>query len=171
MENKKMSLAALRREANSGTLSLELIERFGKTGADIPHCLQGSRQVVRTNSVSFTLKNTEGKESELYLLPAKLVDYDGSMLTIYEAAHRDPTEEERNILAAARRERESFEKNNMYANSFWVEEDFIAKSSCPWMSGKDKKIKGKKYIPWEDKVRDQSVRGSAILKYKVVSKS
>lgn len=60
-----MTLAELKRNANSGKMKLELIERYGETGDDIIERLRGIRKVLRANTVGLILENLDGAESEL----------------------------------------------------------------------------------------------------------
>ena len=48
----KKTLAQLKRDAKNGNLVLEMVERFGKTGEDIPPRLRGPRPLVDSNSVA-----------------------------------------------------------------------------------------------------------------------
>ena len=98
---KKLSLAALKRHANSGTMYLEMTEWYGKTGADIKVRLQGIRKVLGANSVALKILNNTGETSECRLdHGATLVDYDGENLVIYAIGKRKPTEEEQKLFAA-----------------------------------------------------------------------
>ncbi len=51
---KKLTLADLKRDAKSGRLRLEFVERYGK---EIPEHLQGIREVIGANSVCIKLRN------------------------------------------------------------------------------------------------------------------
>lgn len=150
------SLAQLKRDAKTGNMSLELIERFGSTGDDIPERLHGIRKVVSCNTVGFILKNANGQQSELRFENAKLTEYEGDTLTIYEPAYRDPNEIELAVLAEARKIEEDYEKNCPWGNSYWTRRKYILNSPCPWLSGSEKRC-GKSYN--FDKVRDTSIRG------------
>ena len=92
------TLADLKRDAGSGKLSLELIERFGQTGNEIKSTMIGIRKVVGCNTVSLSLLNNDGNISELRFGSAKLIEYGDDTLTLYLAAHRELTEEEQKIL-------------------------------------------------------------------------
>ena len=80
------TLAQLKRDADSGRMSVMLLWRFGKTGNDIPREMRGVRKVFRANSVGLVLE-FNGKESTLYTDSAKLVEYDGKTLTFYRAGY------------------------------------------------------------------------------------
>ena len=94
------TLADLKRDATSGKIQFELIERYGKIGDEIPKKIRGIRTVEKVNTVAILLKNSEGIISELrFPLSAKLVEYDGETLTIFARGERVLTEQEQKILA------------------------------------------------------------------------
>ena len=164
---KKLSLAQLKRDANSGRLSLLLTEWYGKTGEEIKPRLQGVRKVLRANTIAIILQNLDGAESECRLdHGAALVDYDGESLTIYAIGKRKPTEEERALLNAWQKKEKEIVEKNWYSEPYWYKMEFFKDSKFPYLNGSEM-IRGKKYIPWEDMVMDCSIRGEAILKYKV----
>lgn len=156
---KRMTLAQLKRDANSGCLVLEMVERYGDTGEQIPQRLRGKRPVTRSNSVGIFLRNVSGEESEMRLDNAKLTEYTGDELVIYSAGYRDLTEQEKEILDTANQIRA--EHDGVY----WYARGFVNQSACPWMLGD--LVRGKKYDRCKEKVLDYSVRGSVILRYKV----
>ncbi len=160
----RMTLAQLKRDANSGTLLLEMVERYGDTGEAIPKKLRGKRKVLQTNSVTLILLNADGEESTLYIDSAKLIDYTDDALVVYNPGLREPTDEEKKDLD----EINSIYKKyaDTYNGGYWQGKDFGMKSSCPWMLGYDK-IRGKRYESHNEMVRDDAVRGEKCLKYKV----
>lgn len=162
-----MTLTQLKRDANSGKLTLELIERFGKTGENIPNTLRGMRKVTGSNSVGIFLQNENGQTSELTIKSAKLVEYTNDMLLIYEAGEREPTEEERRVLNEWDKLEKEYYKNNPYGDTFWKKKLYFQNSICPWMSGFSDTIRGKRYQMHNQKVLDNKLRGNIILKYKV----
>lgn len=91
------NLAQLKRDANSGKMELLLFWRYGATGDNLPNRLRGRRKVLRANSVGLVVQ-TGAEETMLYIENAKLIDYDGEILTVYRPAYRDPTAEERFVL-------------------------------------------------------------------------
>lgn len=99
------TLADLKRDAAGGKIKFELIERYGETGDEIPERLRGIRSVSKVNTVGITLVNSEGLISELRFEGAKLVEYDGKSLTIYDRGERDLTEQERKSLPIGRKSR------------------------------------------------------------------
>lgn len=159
------TLAQLKRDADSGRMSVMLLWRFGKTRNDIPREMRGVRKVFRANSVGLVLE-LNGKESTLYTDSAKLVEYDGKMLTFYRAGYRPPTEEERFVLNTWLSKETAYYQKNPFGNCYGMRKDYFAASTCPWMDGMNK-IRGKKYCPEKDKVLDYSVRGEMILRYEV----
>lgn len=157
-----MTLAQLKRDANSGKMSLELIERYGST--EIIERLKGIRKVKKSNSVAIILINLDGKESELRIDSAKLIDYDGKHLTIYAAGTREPSEEEKSILI---KRDELYKKYaDTYSGGFWQVKQMFEKSKFPYMAGHET-IKGKRYDHNTGLVYDNSIKGEVILKYNV----
>lgn len=159
------TLAQLKRDADSGRMSVMLLWRFGKTGNDIPKEMRGVRKVFRANSVGLVLE-LNGKESTLYTDSAKLVEYDGKTLILYRAGYRALTAEERFVLNTWKSKEDEYYQRNPFGNCFGKRKDYFASSTCPWMDGINK-IRGKKYYPDKDKVLDYSVRGEMILRYEV----
>ena len=76
-----------------------MVERFGKTGDEIPESFRGIRSIKSVNTVSIMLATADGFTSRFYFPPAKLIEYDGKTLVIYARGERDLTEQERKILA------------------------------------------------------------------------
>jgi len=163
----RYTLSDLKRRAAAGAIKFELVERYGKTSDAIPPRCRGIRTVKRVNTVGIMLMTADGQESELRLnTGAKLIDYDGESLTIYDAGEREVTPEEQKCLNEARRIVEDYERRNPYGDGwFWLQKDYYRHCPCPWMNGSDT-IKGKRYN-YNGKVIDNSVRGAAILKYRI----
>jgi hypothetical protein len=161
------TLAELKRNANEGRMSLELIEWYGKFGNDIPERLHGIRKVKKSNTVALFLVNKDGKESEMRIdCGASLIEYNGKTLVVYASGEREATEEEQNVLNGYKRLQEEYYKENPYGDFYWKSKDYFKNCSCPWMSGFDE-IKGKKYQSWNGKIRDNAVKGTVILRYNV----
>lgn len=151
------TLAKFVRDAQEG-MSLEIIERFGKTGDEIPERLRGVRKIIHINTYKMELMNAQSEVSSMWFESAKLVEYDGETLTIYNPIRRELTPEEQRILDKINAKETYFQKVECARNS-----------SCPWINPfGNKVIKGKKYLSWENKVLDRSVRGEMILKYRVI---
>ena len=143
------TLADFKRDAASGKIKLEMVERYGKTGEEIPERYRGIRAIQSVNTVEIMLETADGLTSSLDFPPAKLIEYDGKSLTIYEGGERDLTEQER----------------NPYGNAYWKKKDYFKKCPCPWLAGYEP-VKGK-YYNYNGKILDNQVRGNAILKYNV----
>lgn len=161
-----MTLAKLKRDAQSGTIKFEMTERYGKTGEEIPERCRGIRSVSKVNTVAIVLVTADGKESELRLGSAKLIEYDGKSLTIYEPGERDVTAEEQAVLDGAKKISERHFAVNPYGNGgFWECKQFFKDSPCPWMCGYET-VRGKRYN-YNGKVIDNSIKGKAILRYTI----
>lgn len=151
------TLAKFVRDAKAG-MSLELIWRYGKTGDDIDDRLRGVRKVTRVSRYKMDMMNTQGQESFLDFGSAKLVEYDGEYLTVYNPISRELTEDEQHVL----------DKINS-TDMFFLKKEYARNSSCPWIDPYGSKIiKGKRYISHENKVLDWSMRGEMILKYRIM---
>lgn len=160
-----MKLADLKRDAASGKIKLELVERYGKTGEEIPERIRGIRTVSKTNTVAIFLANADGVESELRFDSAKLVEYDGKSLTIYERGERDLTEQEQKILADWQKIEDDYYQRNPHGDAYWKKKDYFKNCPCPWLAGYET-VRGK-YYKYNGKVLDNQVRGNVILKYNV----
>lgn len=157
-----MSVAALRRDGNSGKMCVELVERYGKTGDLIPGNLRGIRPVVNVNSVSVRIRTADGRISHLDInTGAKLIEYDGKFLSIYNPGQRDMTQEEKNVMDVWR----GIEMESSCYNPYFKKLDFFNHSPFPWLMGSET-VRGKRYL-YNGKIQDNSIRGELILKYKV----
>lgn len=157
------TLAELKREVNTGKLKFEMIYRFGVA---IPEKMQGLRQATRASSVAIMLLNNQGQESELRIDTAKLIDYDGETLTVYQAAERDLTEEEKAIKAKEVAYVDEYLKRNPYGEPYWQEVAFYKEhKDFAYLSGWDEH-KGKRYT-YNGKIFDKSIKGEKILQYKI----
>lgn len=159
------TLADFKRDAANGKIKLEMVERYGKTGEEIEERLRGIRSIIKSNTVGITLITKDGRPSELRYPAAKLIDYDGKFLTIYERGERDLTEQEQEILADWQRIEDDYYSKNPYGETYWKGKDYFKNCPCPWLDGY-KTVRGK-YYNYNGKVLDNQIRGRAILKYKV----
>lgn len=159
------TLADFKRDAASGKIKLEMVERFGKTGEEIPERCRGIRVIQSVNTVEIMLETADGLTSSLDFPPAKLIEYDGKSLIIYERGERDLTEQERKILADWQKIEDDYYKQNPYGDAYWKKKDYFKKCPCPWLAGYET-VKGK-YYNHNGKILDNQVRGNAILKYNV----
>lgn len=111
------------------------------------------------------LETADGLTSSLDFPPAKLIEYDGKSLTIYEGGERDLTEQEKKILADWQKIEDDYYKQNPHGDAYWKKKDYFKKCPCPWLAGYEP-VKGK-YYNYNGKILDNQVRGNAILKYNV----
>lgn len=158
------TLADLKRDANSGRMYMMMMERYGST--EIIDRLKGVRPVLRSNTVAIILRNQDGRESEMRFENAALTEYTGDTLTIYNPGERDLTPEEQAVLNQAEAERERYEKENPYSESYWHMKQFFKNCPFPYLAGNET-IKGKRY-QYNGKIQDNKIKGKAILKYKIV---
>lgn len=161
------TLADLKRDAANGKIKLELVERYGESGDEIPERLRGIRTVSKVNTVAIFLINNDGVESELRFGFAKLVEYDGENLTIYTSGERDLTEQERKVLADWQQIEDDYYQSNPYGDvyGYWKRKDYFKNCPYPWLAGHET-IRGKRYN-YNGKILDNQVKGNAILKYRV----
>lgn len=159
------TLADLKRDAASGKFSFEMVERFGKSGEEIPTRCRGIRTVQKVNTVGIIFVTADGLTSSLDFPAAKLVDYDGKSLTIYERGERDLTEQERKILADWQKIEDDYYRENPYGDTYWKRKDYFKNCPCPWLGGYET-VRGK-YYNYNGKILDNQIRGKAILKYRV----
>ena len=161
------TLTELKRDAASGKLKLELVERFGKTGESIPERLRGIRSAVGVNTVAIKLQNGNGEVSELRLPRSSLVSYDGKTLTVYQPGLRAVTDGEREVLRGAEAARACYERQYPGSDPYYKLVRYYAESPCPWMRPYGDEKQGKRYDAQKDKVLDRSVKGEAALRYLV----
>ncbi len=159
------TLAEFKRDAASRKIKLEMYERYGKTGEEIPERCRGIRTIQKVNTVGIILVTTDGLTSELRFPSAKLVEYDGKFLTIYARGERDLTEQEQKILENWKKIEDDYYLKNPCGDSYWKRKDYFNGCPCPWLAGYET-VRGK-YYNYNGKVLDNQVRGNAILKYKV----
>lgn len=159
------TMAQLKREAKNGGLYLEILERYG-SAENIRETMKGKREVVGANTVAIFLKNTDGCKSELRFSSASLVEYTEETLTIYEAGERDLTVEEKAFLDEWERIEKEYIERNPDSDTYWKKKFYFEKSPFQYLNGWDKKC-GKRFKPYERKVVDDSIRGEAVLRYKV----
>lgn len=159
------TLADFKRDAANGKIKLEMVERYGKSGEEIPARCRGIRIVKKVNTVGITLETSDGLTSELDFPAAKLIEYDGKTLTIYDKGERDLTEQERKILADWQKIEDDYYRNNPYGESYWKKKDYFKNCPCPWLAGFEM-VRGK-YYNHNGKILDNQIRGNAILKYNV----
>lgn len=158
-----MTLAQLKREANTQSISAEMIYRYGK---EIPERLRGIRKATRANTVAVFFQNADGSESELLIKAASLIDYDGETLTIYEPGKREPNAEEKAILQEYERLKKKHEEENPFSDGYCFKVSFFNKSKpYDYLSGFET-IRGKRYN-YDGTITDNAIKGAAIIKYKI----
>lgn len=161
------TLAELKRNANTGSMVLEMTERYGNT--DLPERLRGRRKVTGANTVALKLRNADGAESEMRFGSASLIEYTDNALIIYNAGYRELTDEEMEELNRAKEERERYQKEYPYCDSFWHMKAFWKASKYPWLydCGELKQGKMLRHTKDGDRIQDNAIKGDAILKYNV----
>lgn len=164
----KFNLSEMKRLAQQGAYSLEMLEWFGKSGDDIRENLRGIRKAIGSNSVAIILENADGNPSELRICSAKLFECDGEHLTIYGIGERLPTEEEQAVLDQWKAIEEDYYEKSPHGNAFWKKKKFFEESACPWMYPYlDRMIRGMKYDQGKSLVRDNKVRGTVLIRYRI----
>lgn len=154
------TLAQLKRDAKAGNIETRMTYRYGE---EIPERLQGWRKLVNSNSVAIFFRNADGKESELRIRTAALVDYDENALTVYGIGQRELTDEER----AALYEWEAIEAGlTMWDSGYWKKKDFFEKRGMEHLEGFEF-VRGLKYDRNTGKVYDMQVRGDVELRYEL----
>ena len=176
-----MSIAQLKRDANSGKFSAVMVERFGDP--NIPEKLQGKRRMKKANTVSVTFENADGKESLLYLPAASLLEYDGKTLAVYQPGYREPTQEEKKTLD----EWEKISSTDEYRRQmeydclsdgntcYWKREKFFSDRNAKYLIGGSYYYKqrgmlldpARRYNGDPKYIRDDRVRGERSLLYDV----
>ena len=162
------TLSQLKRDAKSGKVYMEMIERFGST--DIPDKLKGRRQLVDANSVGVKFLNNDGKKSELRVEAASLIEYTDKELTAYTPGLRDLTEAEKDIMDSWELQRdkrmEELDLMTDGSSQYWKRKTFFIDAGYEYLLGNTKQ--GKKYDFNTKKVRDNKIKGDVELKYKII---
>lgn len=154
------TLAQLKRDAKTGTIEAKLVYRFG---AEIPDRLQGWRRLIDSNTVGVTFLNANGRESELRISSANLIDYNENSLVLYGTGLRDLTDEERAVM----REWEAIQAElPIWDSGYWKKLDFFKKRDMEWLLGYEF-VRGKKYDYNTGKVYDRQVRGAVEIAYEL----
>lgn len=165
----KKSLAQLKRDAKTGNLKVEMVERFGNT--DIPESLQGIRTAIKSNTQGITFKNSKGGTSELRIESASLLEYTDKEIVVYNPGTRELTADEQNIFdqweAKRDKKQEEIDLLTDGSNSYWKRKHFFIDNGYEYLLGHEKK-QGKKYDFNTGKVLDNTIKGDVILRYKIV---
>jgi hypothetical protein len=170
------SFAELKRDAKKGTIWMEMVERFGKTGEDIPLRLRGPRLLVGANNVAIFFSNANGEKSECRIARASLIDYDENGLTVYGFGMRPMNADETKCWVAWEEYEQSDEYKTLVDNdvrfgwnrSWWCKKDFFTVRGFPYLVTDAWDKYGKKRDWNTGMIMDKNVRGDAILKYRIV---
>lgn len=162
----KLTLAQFKRDASSGHMGLELIERYGKK-IDKPVIVPVVK--VQTNGVYLKRGNNE---SFLDYPFASLFEYTGDMVKVYEAGKRVPNEMEQRVLTQWKRIENSPEYQQRARvdalsdgmGTWYQQKAFFDKSPCPYLFT-DKN--GMKFDYKTGKIVDPKVKGECVLIYRV----
>lgn len=168
-----LTLAQLKRDAKSGKLYGEMTEQFGST--EIPERMRGQRKIVDANSVGITFLNADGKKSECGIDRATLVEYTGDSLTVFQPGYRDLDADEIRVMNGWKKitETEDYKRRAEVdilsdgSSTYWQQKGFFRDAGKEYLMGFEEQA-GCKYDFNTGKIRDKSIRGDAILKYKIV---
>ena len=168
-----LTLAQLKRDAKSGKLYGELVERFGST--EILERLRGLRKILDANSVGITFLNTDGKKSECRIEKAALAEYTGDSLTVYNPGFRDLNADEIRIMDGWKKIASTDEYKRQSevdalsdgSSTYWQEKAYYHNAGKMYLMGLEEQA-GCQYDFNTGKIRDSSIKGDAILKYKIV---
>ena len=156
------TLAELKREVNKGNLYFEMVYRYGE---EIPERCKGIRRGVRANSVAIYIETQDGKQSELRIPYASLMEYDGNRLVIYQAGQRDLTEQEQAVLNSLKTAESEYYKANPYGDYFWQKQAYFKSHKEFYHLAGWESHNGKYYR--NGKVTDSAIKGKKILEYKI----
>jgi len=171
MAKKFLTLAQFKRDASTGKMGLELLERFGKKSDDHYIC-----PVVEVCSKNVKLKKKDGRISTLDLNYASLVEYDGETLKVYSVGLRELTDLEKSVMEGWKKITDTEEyKEQAYrdamtdgSSTYYKDRHYFLNSPCPYLYIDEKE---KRYDYNTGKVYDPKVKGNCILKYKVYKRS
>lgn len=163
-DKKGLSFAQLRRDALSGHMALELVERYGKKPEQSVIC-----PVCKVETKSIYILR-DGKESWIHMPYASLVYYDGRVLEVYAAGLRDLTPVEKKVMDGWKEitSTESYKSaamSDVYSDgssTYYKQERYFRDSPCPYLFYDD----GSKKLDMKTgKVRDSKIKGMLELKY------
>lgn len=159
------SMCEFREHASSGTMYLEVVEKQGCIGDELPETVRGIRRVVSANGSGIKVQNPNGTTNSIHFLSAKLMEYQDKVLTIYEPGYRPVTAQEQELLDECQRLVEECQEKTPERNPYWVRANFLNNCPCPWLMG-TAPVRGKQYMP-DGTVRDSAIRGKVSIRYKV----
>lgn len=162
----RLTLAQFKRDASSGHMGLELLERYGKK-IDKPVIVPVVK--VQTNGVYLKRGNNE---SFLDYPFASLFEYTGDMLKVYEAGKREPNELEQCILNNWKKveshpefqQRARVDALTDGMSTWYQQKAFFDNSACPYLFTRKN---GMEYDRRTGKVIDPKIKGECVLVYKV----
>jgi hypothetical protein len=166
MKGKVLTLAQFKRDAKTGHMGLELVERYGKK--------ENKRQivpVVKVQAEGVVLKR-DNKESYLDIPFASLVEYTGETLKVYDMGKRPLNDLELRVLNEWRKientkeyiERARIDVLTDSSLTYYREKKFFESSPCPYLFISSKRFR---YNKGDTFIYDAQVKGKCILKYNV----
>lgn len=165
---KILTFADFKRDASTGKMGLELIERFGKS----EHRPVRLIKRVKSEGVELWDSNSPSGTSDLTVKSAKLIEYDRETLKVFEIGLRPLNEKEQQVMNTWK-QIESTEKYQKQAEidlltdsnrTYYEKERFFNESSCSYLFHSNGRMS---YDYNTGMVRDCKVRGKLILLYKV----
>ena len=172
MAKKLLTLAQFKRDAATGKMGLELVERYGKKTNDFYIC-----PVVEVRTKSIKLKKKDGTMSILDLDYASLVEYDGENLKVYSIGLRELNDLEKSVMEGWKKITDTDEyKEQAYrdavtdgSSTYYKDKYYFLNSPCPYLYIDEHK--GRKYDYNTGKLYDPKVKGDCMLVYKVYRRS
>ena len=168
------TLADLKREADTGKMYLQLINRFGS-----PDNVRGTqkelRRVVSVITVGIKLMDSTGKTSSLDLVSASLVEYDGITLKTFGPGLRPLNADEQSVMDEWNKICNTDEYKHQAeidmisdgSTTFWQQKAFFSKAGYDYLFFADSK--SSKHYDFNTKlIRDNKIRGDCELEYNVV---
>ena len=164
--NQKLTLAQFKRDAQTGHMGLELLERYGKKESTRIIC-----PVIKVQQRGVCLKRND-RESYLAIPFASLIEYDGAYLKVYDKGKRDLNELEQKVMNGWKqiantpefKKREEYDLISDGSSTYYQKKFYFYNSSCPYLFTDTERLS---YSIEDNKVRDSKIKGKCILKYKV----
>ena len=170
MAKKLLTLAQFKRDAATGRMGLQLLERYGKKVEEDYIC-----PVIEVHQKFIKLRKKNGMESSLDLDYASLVEYDGEILKVYSIGLRELTDLEKSVMDGWKKITDTEEyKEQAYrdamtdgSSTYYKDKGYFMNSPCPYLYLDDG---DKKYDYNTGKVYDPKVKGQCMLVYRVYSR-
>lgn len=171
MAKKLLTLTQFKRDAATGKMGLQLLERHGKKVEEDYIC-----PVIEVHQKFIKLRKKDGVESSLDLDYASLVEYDGEYLKVFSIGLRELTDLEKSVMEGWRKITDTDEyKEQAYrdamtdgSSTFYKDVHYFKNSPCPYLYLDNG---DKRYDYNTGKVYDPKVKGNCMLKYKVYRRS